>query len=242
MSDFAGVRMLSFDCYGTLIDWETGIVGALRPWAERAGLAVGDGELLAAHARHETAVQQEMPAAPYPEVLAETMRRIGADLGGDVAPADAAWYGASVGEWPAFPDAGPALRALQARFELAILSNVDRASFTRSSARLGVAFDVVVTAEDVGSYKPDPANFAHLFAAGAARGVPRQGLLHVAESLYHDHEPAARLGLPSVWIHRRAGREGTGATAPPTGDVQPSWEFPSMAEFAAAALASDPDE
>ncbi len=234
MGEFDGYSTLSFDCYGTLIDWERGIAAALRPWADRLGLAASDAELVAGHGRHETVVQREMPSARYPEVLAETMRRIGADLGGEVSDGDAARYGASVGEWPPFPDSAAALAALGSRFELAILSNVDRASFARSAAALGVAFDVVVTAEDVGSYKPDLANFRALLAAV---GVPPDRLLHVAESLYHDHEPAQRLGLASVWINRRHSRQGPGTTAPPTGAAVPRWEYPSLAAFAEAALA-----
>ncbi len=234
MGDFDRFTALSFDCYGTLIDWETGIAAALRPWADRHGLDLSDEALVAAHGRHETHVQQAMPAAPYPEVLAETMRRIGADLEAPVSEAEATAYGASVGEWPPFPDSGPALQALGERYLLAILSNVDRASFARSAAALGVEFDVVVTAEDVGSYKPDPANFAALLHAVGERGVDTQQLLHVAESLYHDHEPAQLLGLASVWIHRRAGRDGPGATASPRGDVTPAWTFPTLAAFAAA--------
>ncbi len=163
------------------------------------------------------------------------MRRIGADLGTKVTDDDAAAYGASVGEWPPFPDSAAALAALRERFRLAILSNVDRASFARSNTALGVPFDVVVTAEDAGSYKPDLANFRHLFARLSELGTARADLCHVAESLYHDHQPARRLGLESVWIHRRHGKEGFGAAPEPTGPVAPTWRFTSLAAFAEAA-------
>lgn len=237
MNDFARFTALSFDCYGTLIDWERGIADALRPWAERAGLEIDDDQLVAAHGRNEALVQQDGPRLPYPEILAATLRRIGAELGMPVSDDDAARYGASVGEWPAFPDSAGALAALAERFKLIILSNVDRTSFARSIVKLGVAFDLIVTAEDVGSYKPDLRNFEHLFASLGRIAVDRSGLLHVAESLYHDHEPAQRLGLPSVWIHRRLGKKGFGATAQPTTTLVPRWEYASLADFAGAALA-----
>ena len=137
MDDFAEFTTLSFDCYGTLIDWESGIAAALRPWAAAAGLALDDEALIAAHARHETHAQQDDPTALYPAVLEETLRRIGRELGAAVSEADAAAYGASVGEWPAFADAAEALHALSERFRLVILSNVDRKSLATSNRRLG---------------------------------------------------------------------------------------------------------
>lgn len=225
---------LSFDCYGTLIDWETGIATALRPWAEAHELALTDAELVAAHARHETLVQQDHPSALYPDVLGETLRRVGHDLDVSVTDADADAYGASVGEWPAFPDSAAALGRLAERFQLVILSNVDRASFARSNEKLGVEFDLIVTAQDVGSYKPNLANFEALFERLPSIGTDRARLLHVAESLYHDHEPANRLALPSVWINRDHAHGG--ASAAPKGSYQPDCQFLTMAAFADAVL------
>ena len=236
MSDFDRFEAMSFDCYGTLIDWETGIANALRPWAARNGVDLGDQALIAAHGRHEAHVQNDMPAALYPLILAETMRRIGEALGVPVTDADAEAYGDSVKDWPAFPDTAAALRRLATKFKLIIVSNIDRASFAASNPRLGVTFDAVVTAEDVGSYKPHLGHFDRLFEEITQLGVARDQLVHVAESLFHDHEPAASLGLPSVWIHRRHGLGGTGATASPSGEVSPTWRFTSMAEFADAAV------
>jgi 2-haloacid dehalogenase len=236
MSDaFAGFRAVSFDCYGTLIDWETGITQALRPWAKRHGLTLTHDEILDAFSANETVVQSERPAAPYPLVLAEVLRRMGARFGVGVAGTEAAVFGASVGDWPAFPDSTDALRRLGTRFSLLILSNVDRRSFARSNRHLGVTFDRIVTAEDVGSYKPARANFAALLAAVDELGLTADQLLHVAESLYHDHAPARDAGLRSVWIHRRHAVEGSGATPPPVVDVTPDWRFESMAAFAEAA-------
>jgi putative hydrolase of the HAD superfamily len=236
MSDFDRFEAMSFDCYGTLIDWETGIANALRPWAQRNGLDLDDQALIAAHGRYETHVQDEMPSALYPVVLGETLRRVGAELGAPVTDEDAAAYGASVKDWPAFPDTAEALTRLATRFKLIILSNIDRASFAASNPRLGVQFGSIITAEDVGSYKPQPGHFNRLFEELDRLGVARDRLVHVAESLFHDHEPAAELGLPSVWIHRRHDKGGTGATATPSGEVSPTWRFTSMAEFADAAV------
>ncbi len=227
---------MSFDCYGTLIDWETGIANALRPWAVRNGLDLDDQALIAAHGRYESKVQDEMPGALYPVILGETLRRVGVELGAPVTAADAATYGDSVKDWPAFPDTAEALQRLATRFKLIIVSNIDRASFAASQPRLGVEFDAIVTAEDVGSYKPQRGHFDQLFRELDRLGVARDQLVHVAESLFHDHEPAAALGLPSVWIHRRHAKGGTGATATPSGEVSPTWRFTSMAEFAEAAV------
>ena len=232
---FAHFRALSFDCYGTLIDWETGITTALRPWVTRHDLDVSRDTLLAVFSTNETVVQTEHPSARYPDVLAEVMRRIGEQLGAQATPDEATAFGASVGDWPAFSDSPEALSRLQSRYALIILSNVDRASFARSNRRLGVNFDRIITADDVGSYKPAKRNFEVLLEQIAMLDVTPDRLLHVAESLYHDHEPARAAGLRSVWIHRRHGVDGFGATPEPRGQVQPDWRFPSMAAFADAA-------
>jgi 2-haloalkanoic acid dehalogenase type II len=234
-NSFTPFRALSFDCYGTLIDWETGITQALDPWVQRNGLDVSHDQVLACFSTHETAVQTEQPTARYPEVLAEVMRRIGDDLGASVTVDEAESFGASVGDWPAFDDTPDALARLSTRFALIILSNVDRTSFARSNRRLGVDFDRIITAEDVGAYKPSARNFAALIGELETLDLTPAQLLHVAESLYHDHQPAKRAGLSSVWIHRRHAVEGFGATPEPSAAVQPDWRFPSMAAFADAA-------
>ena len=226
---------LSFDCYGTLIDWEAGLLAVLGPWARARGLALTGEELLTAYAQVEAAVEAEHPAAVYPEVLARGMRQLGANLGAEVTEEDAARLALSVPDWPAFPDSPDALAALGRRFKLIILSNVDRASFAGSNARLGVEFTSIITAQDVGSYKPSPRNFEALAGEAARLGIRPGGLLHVAQSLFHDHVPAQRAGLRTVWIHRRHDRGGWGATPQPPAPVTPDWEFPSMAAFAAAA-------
>ena len=236
MSDFDRFGAMSFDCYGTLIDWETGIANALRPWAAGSGLELDDQALLAAYGSTETHVEGDMPSALYPVILGETMRRVGAALDAAVTNDDAEAFGQSVKDWPAFPDTAESLRRLSTRYKLIILSNIDRASFAASNPQLGVTFDSIITAEDVGSYKPQRGHFNRLFEEIERLGVARERLVHVAESLFHDHQPAAELGLPSVWIHRRHEKGGSGATATPSAEVSPTWRFTSMAEFADAAV------
>src|SRR5215470_14004668 len=227
LTDF---EALSFDCYGTLIDWEAGLSAVLTPWARERGLQLTEEQLLTAYSPVEAAVEAEHPAELYPDVLARSMRLLGGKLGAEVTSEDAARLAGSVPGWPAFADSHDALTALGRRFKLIILSNVDRASFAGSNARLGVEFTSVLTAQDIGSYKPAERNFEALIAEAARLGVGPGRLLHVAQSLFHDHVPAQRAGLRTVWINRRHAQPGWRAT------LAPDWEFPSMAAFAAAAL------
>jgi putative hydrolase of the HAD superfamily len=226
----------SFDCYGTLIDWETGIATVLDPWAARNGVDLGTEVLLERYALAEARAERDSPSALYPEILASAMRSLGAAVNAPVSTSDADGLARSVPDWPAFPDSSAALARLAERYKLVILSNVDRASFAGSNARLHVRFDAIVTAQDVGAYKPAARNFEALLAAVDALGVERGRLLHVAQSLFHDHIPAHAAGLPTVWINRRADRPGWGATPPPEDEIRPDWTFASMAEFAAAAV------
>jgi 2-haloalkanoic acid dehalogenase type II len=225
---------MSFDCYGTLIDWEAGLMAVLRPWARRRGLAEEDEQLLAAFSAHESAAEAEHPTERYPDILARSMRALGHDLGAAVTGEDEAALARSVPDWPAFPDSHDALVRLGRGRRLIILSNVDRASFAHSNARLGVTFAGILTAEDIGSYKPSPRNFEALAVEARRLGVTPGKLVHVAQSLFHDHVPAQQAGLPTVWINRRHDRPGWGATPAPSSEVKPDWEFPSMASFAAA--------
>jgi len=234
LTDF---EALSFDCYGTLIDWESGLLAVLRPWADASGLGVDDEELLRLYAEQEPRAQTEHPAEPYPRILARAFRGLGGELGAQVSDADAERFGRSVPDWPPFGDSHDALTALGRRYQLIILSNVDTESFAASNRRLGVAFTSVITAQDVGSYKPAPANFEALLAEAGRLGIGEGKLLHVAQSLFHDHVPAQRIGLRSAWINRRHGRPGRGATAAPPPGTTPDWEFPSMAALASAVAA-----
>ena len=225
---------LTFDCYGTLIDWETGIFSALAPWLDRAGVSTTRDQVLEAFAQTESAQQAATPAMCYPELLTRVHAGLAQRFGIAPDPVAAQTFGASIKDWPAFPDSADALAYLRQHFKLVILSNVDRASFAHSNARLGVTFDAIYTAEDIGSYKPDPRNFSYLLSHLAERGITKAEILHTAESLFHDHIPAKQAGLATCWIHRRAGKTGHGATRVPDTDVLPDFHFESMAALADA--------
>ncbi|MDP6774593.1 MAG: haloacid dehalogenase type II [Rhodospirillales bacterium] len=229
LSDFT---TLTFDCYGTLIDWEAGMGTALGAWAEASRLDAAPAALFEAFNRNEHRVQDENPAMLYPQILAEVLRGMADDFGVAVSDADARAFGASVGEWPAFPDSPGALAYLKEHYKLVILSNIDRASFSRSNEKLGVAFDAVFTAEDIGSYKPDLGNFHYMLDKLGAMGVAKADILHTAQSLYHDHGPAKELGLVSCWIDRH-GTAGESSTTPAP-EATPDFRFHTMEALAAA--------
>lgn len=231
--DLTQYQALSFDCYGTLIDWEFGIAAVIGPWARRSDASITDEQVLVVYAGNESAVVREFPAMLYPDVLRESFRRTGRDLGFEVSEADADALGTSVPDWPAFPDSAEALARLKRHYRLIILSNVDRESFAGSNRRLGVEFDDILTAQDIGSYKPSQANFTALLERADQVGVAGK-LIHVAQSLFHDHVPAKERGLPTIWINRRHAQPGWGATPAPGVGVTPDLEFASMAAFADA--------
>jgi len=228
--DYARVEVLTFDCYGTLIDWEAGIAAGLGAVTRAHGVDVPDEQLLTTYARHEAALEAG-PYLRYREVLGRGCRGVCTDLG--IAPRDeeVEAFAGSVEAWPAFPDTAAALAALKERFRLGVITNCDDDLFAASNRRLGVTFDWVITAQQAGSYKPSHRNFEIAFER---IGGPRDRILHVAQSLFHDHVPAKELGLRSVWINRRAGREGSGATPP--AEASPDATFPDMASFATEAL------
>jgi 2-haloacid dehalogenase len=218
--DFDAFDALTFDVYGTLIDWETGIAAALR----RAGAHGTDDELLEAFARHEAALEAG-PYRSYREVLAGALRGVAGDLGFE--PAGEPAFAASVGEWPAFEDSAEALARLQRRYRLGVITNCDDDLFALSARRLGVEFDWAITAQQARGYKPRRENFLFAFER---IDVPRERILHVAQSLFHDHAPAKALGMTTVWIDRRHGREGFGATPP--AEAAPDLTVPDMRTFA----------
>ncbi|HVY14263.1 MAG TPA: haloacid dehalogenase type II [Rhodopila sp.] len=220
--------VLSFDCYGTLIDWESGLYNALGPLLERAGVSLSRDAVLETFARHESAQQAATPDMLYDALLAEVHGQLAAAWGVARDAAEDARFGASVSDWPAFPDTADALRYLKQHYRLIILSNVDRRSFAASNERLGVAFDAVYTAQDIGSYKPDRRNFAYLIERVAEQGTPKERLLHVAQSLFHDHVPANAMDLASAWIDRRGAAGGSGATAPISEPVRYDYRFPTL--------------
>jgi 2-haloacid dehalogenase len=232
MLDFSRFKALTFDCYGTLIDWETGLGRQLEELAFRHGLAASKEELLERFAQAESRAERERPTAPYPEILRAALGEIGDAYGVRVHAAEADLFAGSVGGWPPFSDSREALRRLKARYKLVVVSNVDRASFARSAEKLGGGFDAVVTAEEVGAYKPDLRMFQRAFEVLDGMGVSRDEILHVAQSLYHDHAPAKSLGLTTVWVNRRHEREGWGATLPPSAPITPDLTVRSLSELA----------
>lgn len=227
-------RALSFDVYGTLIDWEAGIGSVLTAWAGTQGLALSEEELLVTYAANEAAVAAEHPSMVYPQVLAEALRRTGVDLHREVSQEWAQKLASSVPDWPAFTDSAQALADLAEHYQLIIVSNVHRDGFTGSNAHLRGDFAAIITAEDVGAYKPADPHFDALKATLTELGIERSQLLHVAQSLFHDHVPAKNHGLDSVWINRRHDRPGWGATPEPAGEWNYLAEYPSMAAFAEA--------
>lgn len=223
---------LTFDCYGTLIDWETGILQAVDAALPGAGRPAD--EVLETFARFESEEEAAVPTLPYPQILARVHRRLAAEWSLETNALSVEAFGASVAAWPAFPDSPDALQVLKRHYRLVILSNVDRRSFRASQARLGVGFDFIYTAQDIGSYKPDPRNFEFLLEKLAAEGISQDRILHTAQSLFHDHVPAARLGLATCWIDRRHQSPGWGATMAPPEEVKTTYRFAGLAEMAAA--------
>lgn len=221
--DFERFDAITFDCYGTLIDWEAGILAALHPLLEAHGV-VGrnDEDLLERFGRLESEAEHG-PFQQYRSVLAHVARGFGDELGFETSAAQAETFAASVGTWPPFADAPPALAALGGRYRLAIVSNVDDDLFAASARQLGVDFSEVVTAQQVRSYKPAHDHFHEVLDRLV---LPRSRVLHVAQSLFHDIAPARELGIACVWINRRAGRPGSGATKPTV--ARPDHEVPDL--------------
>ncbi|MAE66272.1 MAG: haloacid dehalogenase type II [Phycisphaeraceae bacterium] len=226
--EFDRFECMSFDCYGTLIDWETGILEALRPVLAAHGVRADDERLLEMYGAAESEVQAG-PYRPYRAVLRDVLAKLGGQLGFTTTVEQSDAFTVSVRDWPSFADSRAALRALGKRFRLIILSNIDDDLFEFSRQRLDVTFDRIFTAQQIGSYKPSPGNFEHLVAHA---GVPRDRLLHVAQSLYHDIGPARDAGLATVWVNRRHDREGSGATPRATGAV-PDLTVPDLQTLAA---------
>ncbi len=226
LSDF---RVLTFDCYGTLIDWESGIYTGLQPLLRMGNVSLDREAVLATFARHESVQEAATPEMIYSALLAEVHQLLAAEWGIKASDADHRRFGASVPDWPAFDDSAEALRYLKQHYKLVILSNVDRESFSGSNRRLGVTFDGIYTAQDIGSYKPAPANFTYMLGHLGAAGHSKSEILHTAQSLFHDHGPAKRFGLASAWIDRRQNKDGWGATMQPPEGATYDFRFPSLA-------------
>ena len=236
--NIADFSALTFDCYGTLIDWESGLWDAFQPLL----LANGRDDLtravvLPALAKIEGRQQAATPDMLYPDTLTRTHNRLAAHF--DLTTSDEMdhVFGQSIDHWPAFPDTADALRILKRHYKLVILSNVNRDGFAASNRKLGVAFDAVYTAEDIGSYKPDPRNFDYMLKhLKDQHGIEHGDILHTAQSLFHDHVPARRIGLANAWIDRQGLSKGGdwGATAKVAERPKFDFLFPTMAAFAEA--------
>ncbi len=239
LTDF---KALTFDCYGTLIDWEGGIWNALQPLLSTGGPDLGRDQALETFAKHESAQEAATPGLIYPALLTTVHRHLSEHWGLETTPAMDADFGASVPDWRAFPDSTRALTTLKRHFKLVILSNVDRNGFAASNRRLAVEFDAVYTAQDIGAYKPTPGNFTYLLEhLQNDLGLDKSDILHTAQSLFHDHAPAQDFGLATCWIDRRKGREGWGATMPPPAVIETDFHFASMADMAEAVRAEAGD-
>ncbi len=233
MSNIQKFKAISFDCYGTLINWEKGLLATLKPWLEAEGKNIADDDILKAFALHESEEQAEVQSAPYPEILEGVHLALAREFKVKSSRQLREEFMHSVGNWPAFDDTVEALKSLKKDYKLIILSNVDNASFAKTAKKLGVEFDAVYTAEDICSYKPQKANFRYLLEhAKADLGLKKSDILHTAQSLFHDHVPAQGFGLKTCWIDRR-GDDG-GATNKPKTPVKPHWTFASLTEFAQA--------
>ena len=238
MARMTAYRVLTFDCYGTLIDWEGGIWDALQPLIMQGGGSdVTREAALLAFAKFENRHEHDTPDLRYPELLARVHRSMAESFGMETSDALDEAFGASVPLWPAFPDTADALRVLKQHYKLVILSNVHRDGFAASNRKLSVEFDAIYTAEDIGSYKPADANFEYLLAhLKSDLGMDKADVLHTAQSLHHDHTPAKRFGLANAWIDRQRLSEGGSWGATEKVETMPETDFVffSMGEMAEA--------
>ncbi|PYX48171.1 MAG: haloacid dehalogenase type II [Acidobacteria bacterium] len=230
MLDFTRFEVLTFDCYGTLIDWETGILSALHRILSAHGKNVDDATLLKMYGDFEQ-LAENGKFHPYREVLESVVRKFGSELGFTPTVEQARSLPDSLPHWKPWPDTVAALRQLKSRFRLAILSNVDDDLFAGTRPQLGVDFDEVITAQQAQAYKPS----LKLFELALSRiGTPAHRVLHVGQSIYHDVIPAQALGLATIWVNRPSARPGVGAVKSAVG--KPDLTVSSLAELAATAV------
>ena len=223
--DLSSVELITFDCYGTLIDWETGILKALRALFSNHA-QVPDEQLLAMYGEIEVTLEAG-PYLAYRTVLARAAEEMGKRLGVQLSADQCQQFAESLKRWPPFPDSVEGLTTLSKHYRLGIISNTDDDLFAASQKLLEVPFAMIVTAQQVQAYKPSLKNFEE---AMKRAGVPKEKILHAGQSLYHDIAPAHTLGLKNIWVNRRFGKQGPGATVP--GDARPGLEVRSLAELA----------
>ena len=234
MARLTDYRVLTFDCFGTIVDWESGVIAGLQPLLEANGAAdsFSRRHLLTVYHECEAAQQRQTPDLNYDQLLTAIHPQVAAKLGLKPPSAgESATFGASVGSWPAFPDSIDALRRLARHYKLVILSNVDRGSFSKTNAGplQGIPFDLIITAQDVGSYKPDPRNFEYMLREVKERfGVDKSEVIQTAQSQFHDHHPARKFGIKSSWIVR------PGATMGNTEEEVYDWKFDTLGDMADA--------
>jgi 2-haloacid dehalogenase len=223
--NFASVRLITFDCYGTLIDWETGMLAALRPLFQQNGRPIDEAQLL----EHYGDVEVELeagPYLPYRQVLSQAVQEMGRRLGAKITNEDGQRFAESLTHWEPFPDTVAGLQRLAQRFRVGIISNVDDDLFSVTRLKLQTPFDLVVTAQQVESYKPSLKNFQEALRRS---GLQKDQILHAGQSVYHDIIPANSLGIKNVWVNRPSKRPGAGATKPAV--AQPTGEVKSLAEL-----------
>ncbi len=228
MIDFETFEVLTFDCYGTLIDWEKGILEALQPVLSDHDVITTDDQVLELYAGLESGLERETFQS-YRGILRKLVGRLGVTTGFHPNAMELEHLARSMADWPPFEDTVHALKALKKKYKLAIISNVDDDLFALSNKRLKIEFDFIITAQQAGVYKPSLKIFNY---ALDAIGLPKEKILHVAQSLYHDHVPAKSIGLTTAWINRRRDVEGDGAT--PRAEATPDVEFPDLASMVAA--------
>ncbi|MEW6129007.1 MAG: haloacid dehalogenase type II [Acidobacteriota bacterium] len=226
MLNFEAFEVLTFDCYGTLIDWENGLLGALNPIFAAHQIQADDEQLLALYGEFEAA-EESGEYQNYKAVLKNVLRRLGKEF--DFAPSESELdeFSTSIKHWLPFADTVKALQSLKKKYQLAIISNIDDDLFAFSNERLNVKFDWVITAEQVKSYKPSHNNFLQAIERIAK---PKEKILHVAQSIFHDIIPAKQLGIANVWVNRRHGKAGAGATK--AAAAQPDWEVTDLQSLA----------
>jgi 2-haloacid dehalogenase len=223
---FESIRLITFDCYGTLIDWENGMLAALRPLLSRDGRNVPDLQILELYGEIEAELESG-PYLPYRQVLAQAAREIGRRLGKEISAQEGSVFAESLTRWKPFIDTLPALQSLARRFRLGIISNVNDDLFAETRKKLTpVEFDFVITAQQMQSYKPSHRNFEEAIRRS---GLSKDQIMHAGQSLYHDIAPANALGIQNVWVNRPSIRPGSGAARP--GTATPNYEVRTLAEL-----------